>query len=100
MNINRTDREIAHHIFAGSNTMIGVCITVITLFKITSTSLSTIADEIIGFDAMFFIISSFLSYLSLRSDNNRKMEIIADTFFFAGMVIMVLVGLMIIFMAC
>ncbi len=99
MDINRRNREIAHHIFSGSNTMIGVCITVITLFKITSTSASTIADEIIGFDAMIFIISSFLSYMSLRYNNHRKLEIIADTFFFGGMAIMVLVGLMIIYIA-
>jgi hypothetical protein len=94
------NRDIAHYIFTGSATMIGVCITVITLFKVTETHMKTIADEILGINAFIFIISCFLSYLSLRKDRGRRLELIADVIFFTGMFIMVFVGLMIVFLAC
>lgn len=93
------NRDIAHYIFTGSSTMIGVCITVITLFKVTETHMATFADEILGIDAFIFIISCFVSYMSLRKDNNRKLEWFADVVFFTGMFVMVFVGIMIVFLA-
>ena len=47
----KEDREIAQHIFTGSIAMVGVCLTVITLFSITRNYISTFADEILGIDA-------------------------------------------------
>ena len=97
MKENQTNREIAHHIFTGSTTMIGVCLTVITLFTITKSLISTYADEILGIDAFVFIISSFISYASLRENNNKRLEWVADIIFFIGMFIMVFIGLLIVF---
>jgi hypothetical protein len=94
---SKMNREIAHHIFSGSTTMIGVCITVITLFLIIKNRYTTYADGILAIDAFFFIISAFISYLSLRRNNNRKLELFADIFFFTGMLIMVIVGIMIVY---
>ncbi len=93
----KTDRNIANHIFTGSTTMIGVCITVISLFVITKSNITSIADEIIGIDAFLFIISAFISYMSLRYNNHRKLEWIADICFFTGMLVMVIVGFIIVF---
>lgn len=98
LNEKTKNRDIAHYIFSGSSTMIGVCITVITLLRITDTHIKTLADEILGIDAFIFILSSFLSYLSLRKDATKRIELIADIIFFTGMFIMVLVGIMIVFM--
>jgi hypothetical protein len=94
---NERNREIAHHIFSGSTTMIGVCITVITLFLIIKNRYATYADGILAINAFLFIISAFTSYLSLRRNNNKKLELFADIFFFAGMLIMVMVGIMIVY---
>jgi len=77
--------------------MVGVCIMVITLFKVMNFSLKSYADEILGINSLIFIISAFFSYLSIRKKNDRRMEWIADILFFIGMLIMVLVGLIIIF---
>jgi len=90
-------RRIAEHIFTGSTTMIGVCLTVITLFSIIKTGITTYADEILGINALIFIISAFISYSSLRKNNEPIREWIADIIFFIGMAIMVLAGILIVF---
>ena len=77
--------------------MIGVCITVIALFKVMNTSLKTYADEILGVDTFFFIFAAFFSYLTLRNEKNKHLEKIADLLFFAGMSILILVGIIIVF---
>jgi hypothetical protein len=97
MNDLQDKKEIARYVFSGSTTMIGVCITVIALFRITNTGLTTYADEILSVDTLFFISSAYLSYLVLRSSKNRRFEKIADFLFFAGMSIMLLVAIIIVF---
>ena len=92
-------KEIAHYVFSGSTTMIGVCITVISLFRIMKLGKETYADEILGIDTFLFILSCFLSYLTLRNEKNKRLERIADFLFFAGLSILLLVGLMIVFSA-
>lgn len=93
----KNNREIAHYVFSGSTTMIGVCITVIALFKVMNTSVKTYADEILGIDTFIFILAAFFSYLTLRNNNRGKAERIADLFFFTGMTVLLLVGVMIVF---
>ena len=90
------DRKIAEHIFTGSIAMVGICLTVITLFSISKTSVTTVADEILAINAFLFIISSLLSYSALRSNKNN-LHRFADILFFFGMVIMVLAGALIVF---
>ncbi|MFN8284834.1 MAG: hypothetical protein U0U67_16545 [Chitinophagales bacterium] len=92
----KPNKEIAHYVFAGSTTMIGVCITVIALFKVMNNSIKTYADEILGIATLIFIMATFSSYLSLRNDD-RKFEQFADYLFFGGLIILLLVGIMIIF---
>lgn len=91
------NREIAHYVFSGSTTMIGVCITVIALFKVMHTSVKTYADEVLGVDTFVFILAAFFSYLTLRNKNSGRMERAADFFFFSGMTVLLLVGVMIVF---
>ena len=90
-------RRVAHHIFSGSTTMIGVCITIIALFKTMKAGKGTYADELLSIDTFFFIASSMLSYLSLRNNDHRRLEWIADIIFFLGMIVMLLVGIIIVF---
>ena len=90
-------RDIASSIFNGSTTMIGVCITVIALFRVVKISMKTYADEVLGIDTFLFIISALLSYLTLRNNQLTRTERWADAIFFAGMLIMVIVGIIIVF---
>ncbi|CAN5476187.1 hypothetical protein BH10BAC3_BH10BAC3_03420 [soil metagenome] len=91
------DREIAHHILSGSTTMIGVCVTVITLFRVMHTNLETYADELLAFDNIVFITAALFAYASIRKDNNKRLERIADITFLLGMLLMMAAGIMIIF---
>lgn len=86
---------LSSHILVTASTMIGVCLTVITIFKVTNFHLKTYADELLGLDALLFIISCFLSYMSIRQENNKKIEFIADNLFIGAMSIMVVVGILI-----
>jgi hypothetical protein len=93
-------KSIAEHVFGGSTTMIGVCLTVIALFnslrRIAGNVLTGYADEILAIDAFIFTISAIISYSSLRRGNDRKREWIADITFFFGMGIMAIVGVIIV----
>jgi uncharacterized membrane protein len=98
MNNNSDDsKKIASYVFSGANTMVGVCLTVITLFRIMKTGLQTYADEILALNISLFIIASILSYAVLRNDKNKHLEKWADLFYYAGMIIMFFVGLIIIY---
>ena len=98
MNNNTEDnKRIASYIFSGSNTMVGVCLTVITLFRIMKTGLQTYADEVLALDISLFIIASILSYAVLRKDKNKYLEKWADIFYYTGMIVMFFVGLIIIY---
>jgi predicted membrane protein len=90
-------RSIASHVFSGSTTMVGVCITIIALFKVMNISMHTYADEILSIDTLLFITAALFSYLSLRRNRFRLTEIIADFSFFTGMIIMLFVGFIIVF---
>ena len=94
---DNNNRDIAHYVFSGSTTMSGVCITVIALFKVMNVNAKTYADEILGIDTFIFIVSAFLSYLTLRSSHAWKLERYADYFFFAGLTVLLLVGVIIVF---
>ena len=96
-NKTANNRRIASYIFSGSNTMVGVCLTVISIFRIMKTGVQTYADEILALDTSVFIIASLLSYSALRKMNNEKLEKWADIFFFTGMIIIFFVGLLIIY---
>lgn len=92
-----SSRNIAHHIFSGSITMIGVCITIIALFRALKTSADTFADNLLGADTFIFILAALLSYSSLRKENDKRTERLADILFFTGMLIMILVGIVILY---
>ncbi len=93
------NKQIANHIFTGSTTMMGVCITVIALFRVMKVSMQTYADELLSIDNFVFIASTLLAYSAMRRENNRKLELWADRLFFAGMIVMLIVGVLIVLSA-
>lgn len=93
------NKTIAEHIFNGSTTMAGVCVTVIALFHAMKAGLSTYADEILAANTCIFITSCILSYASLRKEKNNRIEKFADILFFTGLLIMMIVGIIIVYSA-
>jgi hypothetical protein len=93
-NQSQSQKELFYEILPASSTMIGVCVTVITLVKITNFGAKTYAEDLLAFDAFLFISAGFLSYISISRTNNVKLESIADISFLIGMFIIVLVGIL------
>ena len=88
---------IANHILPTSATMTGVCVTVISIVRLTEATrhISTIIDNVFAVTGLVFLISCFLSYTSMRSQRlGGRLEKSADVFFLIGLSMMVVAGFM------
>lgn len=90
------DDDVSVHIFGVSAAMVGVCLTVIGLFRLTSKlrNISSVGDEILAVNAGVFLTSCLLSYLALRARRTRRwvrIERVADLLFLSGLCLMAVV---------
>ena len=93
-------RDLSEHIFSVSAGMVGVCITVIGLFRIVSRSMhvDSVADNLLSIDAIVFLASCVLAYLALRArsaSNRKRFERAADYSFLAGLTMVSVVAVLI-----
>ena len=81
------DTRLLSHILPTAATMVGVCLTVIGLIKVVEgTSGPSILDEVIALNALGFLVSAVLSYISLHSDTQKaRMEAWADHLFIGSL---------------
>lgn len=84
-------RRVTHHILPTSATMVGVCVTVMSILRIQG---MTPSEHVLGFvlavDCLVFLGSAVLSYLSLRKPGRAvALERTADTAFIYGLGLMV-----------
>jgi hypothetical protein len=86
-----TDRKISSYILPTSATMVGVCMTVLSLAKVVEAQTHAgRVDEIMALDSLIFLTSAFCSYLALRSErDSTRLERIADRVFMFGLTVMV-----------
>jgi hypothetical protein len=91
--------RLADHILPSSATMIGVCMTVISLAHlIPKQNISRHVNEMLAFDSLLFLSSAMLSYFSLRHPNGaEKFERLADVIFLVAISLMVVVGFIVSF---
>jgi hypothetical protein len=85
------DREICKHIFPVAAAMVGVCLTAIGLLRIVSAvgRKGTVADDILSFDAVLFLLATLAAYFALRVESDPRrhsLERIADISFILAMV--------------
>lgn len=95
----RIRSPLSHHILPTSSTMIGICMTLVGLVKVTEIQAGrSHVDEYAALAAVIFLISSVASYLSLRYEEkaalSRKLEVFADLCFMIGLVAIVLIGIL------
>ncbi|HQN65267.1 MAG TPA: hypothetical protein PK372_08410 [Rugosibacter sp.] len=92
-------QDLSKHILPVSATMVGVCMTVITIMQLVpKNTISYWADEMIAIDSLLFLASTMLSYWSVRhKDDLVQIEKLADRCFFLGMVLMVGVNFLVAF---
>jgi hypothetical protein len=91
--------RLADHILPSSATMIGVCMTVISLSQlIPKPNISRHVDEILAFDSLLFLVSAMLSYFSIRNPiMAEKLERWADVIFLIAISLMVVDGFVVSF---
>ena len=96
---HRKEGRLADHILPSSATMIGVCMTVISLAHlIPKHSISRHVNDLLALDSLFFLSSAMLSYFSIRRPMlAEKFERLADAIFLLGLAVMVVVGFVVAF---
>lgn len=88
-----SEKDLSSHILPTSATMVGVCMTVISLIKLFNTgkAVGHLVDKVLAVDSLVFLLSAVFSYLAIRSPkNDKRLESWADNAFMAGLVLMVL----------
>jgi hypothetical protein len=93
---NSNETQISIHIFSVSAALVGVCLTVIGIFRAIGElkTFSSLGDNILAINALIFLASCICAYSSLRSKNPRKkqfLERIADVLFIFGLSLMAIV---------
>jgi hypothetical protein len=78
---------LSTHILPTSATMIGVCMTVLSIGHLgPGGELRLILDKVLAFDALVFMVSALLSFMSMRSqDSAPRYEVRAEIVFLAGL---------------
>jgi hypothetical protein len=87
------EEDISIHIFDTSATMVGVCLTVIGVFKLILRlkTVTTWADDLLFLDAMLFLSSCGLAYWALRTRSVKRRHLtekIADLIFLGALTLM------------
>jgi hypothetical protein len=90
------ETDICVRIFTVSASMVGVCLTVIGLFRIVTElkNVDSIGDNLLAVDALAFLTSFILSHIALRargSKRNQWLEKIADAIFLMALSMMVVI---------
>lgn len=89
----RIEEDIAVHIFTASAALVGVCLTVIGLFRISDRlkDVSNVGQALLAVDALAFLASCVLSYNALKTRRRKRrhtVERIADTVFLTALALM------------
>jgi hypothetical protein len=89
----------APHILNTSSNLLGLCFIVLTSVKVLKLQENTVIDDLASVCVFLFMMSSILSFLSIRNNNHRGVlyENIADYIFFGGLVVLFLTTVFITF---
>lgn len=96
----QVEEELCVHIFTVSAGLVGVCLTVLSLFRVIFrlSKVHEISDSLIAFDALGFLAACVFAYLGLRARNKshrRVLQLFADIAFLTSLSFMVVVGCLI-----
>jgi hypothetical protein len=96
------ERTLDIHIMTVSATLVGVCLTVIGIYRISNKldAVNRLGDEFLALDALGFLASCLLSYFALRAREKQRQKILekfADRIFLASLSFMVIIGVLIVY---
>jgi hypothetical protein len=96
------EQNISSRILPTSATMVGVCMTVLSVHRLIESKQNIhsigIIEILLAGDTLLFLFSALLSYLSMRTKRDtERIEQIADVGFLLGLVLMVIVAFILAF---
>jgi multisubunit Na+/H+ antiporter MnhF subunit len=96
------ERTLDVHIMSVSATLVGVCLMVIGIFRVTNkmTLVNSLGDDLLALDTVGFLASCMLSYFALRAREKRRqklLEKLADRIFLISLSFMVLISIMVVY---
>lgn len=85
-----SENDKSPHILNASSNLLGLCFITLTSIKVLNLKAATFLDEIATLAIIMFMVSSMLSFLSIRNKKlpNEKLEKIADIFFVGGLLLL------------
>jgi hypothetical protein len=81
------------HIFPAASTMVGVCMTVVSIVKVLHGKKYELA-AIVSVASIIFLVSTFCAYVALRHEKPGRVDAVAEYLFLAGLVLMTLAGVL------
>lgn len=91
-------KNISRHILPTAANLLGLCFVIFSIVKVYEFDGKTLLDEMTACTMVLFLVSSLLSYVSIRSNNkSERYEKIADFFFLCGLIAITLITLVIAF---
>ncbi len=93
------NRRLSAHILPTSATMIGVCMTVLSIGHLAQGGeFRMIVDKLLAVDALVFLISALLSFIAMRAERQgRSLEVRAEMVFTSGLVLLALIAVVLAF---
>jgi multisubunit Na+/H+ antiporter MnhF subunit len=96
------ERTLDVHIMSVSATLVGVCLMVIGIFRVSNkmTLVNSLGDDLLALDTVGFLASCMLSYFALRAKEKRRqklLEKLADRFFLISLTFMVLISILVVY---
>lgn len=93
-------KNMSRHILPTSANLLGLCFILLSFVKIsTKGAVETVIDELLGLPIILFLLSSVLSYTSIRSRSLKKAELYereADIIFLAGLSVLTILSIILI----
>jgi hypothetical protein len=90
---NEGRKNISRHILPTSSNLLGLCFVILTFIKLSKIANETVIDETVGVVIFTFLVSSILSYTSMRAKKNSELyEKIADFIFLVGLCLLTVIS--------
>jgi uncharacterized membrane protein SirB2 len=90
---------LSAHILPTSATMIGVCMTVLTIGHLTASGqIRWLIDKLLALDALLFLASAVMSFMSLRvRTGRRQLELRAEWVFIVALALLAFAAIVLAF---
>jgi hypothetical protein len=90
-------KNISMHILPTSANLLGLCFVILSFIRLEKLGAEVIIDELVAIVIVFFLISSVLSYVSMRSKRKGELyEKAADIIFLIGLFLLTLISIVIV----